>query len=130
MIEIVRTSRALIFDGEGDKLPLVSSYEVYRIFEIMKHQRGLLIARKDLVTKVKGSVQKPAVTRLFFYSNFPSINGLIGTWSLLILSLLNMSADCKDSSISILLFVIISTLALAVHLSLIFYGLYQSYLLI
>ena len=88
----------------------------------MKHQRGLLIARKDLVTKLKGSVQKPAVTRLFFYSNFPSINGLIGTWSLLILSLLNMSADCKDSSISILLFVIISTLALAVHLSLIFYG--------
>ena len=35
------------------------------------------------------------------YSNFPSINGLLGTWSLLTLSLLNMSADCINSSISI-----------------------------
>jgi hypothetical protein len=30
-------------------------------------------------------------------SNFPSISGLIGTWSFLTLSLLNMSADCEES---------------------------------
>jgi len=32
MIEIVRTSRALIFDGEGDKLPLVSEAMRYTGF--------------------------------------------------------------------------------------------------
>ena len=34
------------------------------------------------------------VALVFYYSNFPSVNGFIGTCSLLSLSLLNISADC------------------------------------
>jgi hypothetical protein len=39
-------------------------------------------------------VMLPFISNLHTYhSNFPSVNGLIGTWSFLTLSLLNMSAD-------------------------------------
>ncbi|MBV9668730.1 MAG: hypothetical protein JO327_11450 [Nitrososphaeraceae archaeon] len=39
--------------------------EIYTGFlKLIEQQRGLLIARKELAIKLKGSVQKPAVTRL------------------------------------------------------------------
>jgi hypothetical protein len=58
MIEIVRKSRALIFDGEGDKFRLVSEAMRYTGFlKLMEHQRGLLIAGRDLATKLKGSTK-------------------------------------------------------------------------